>query len=102
MSRYDKPITIQRQDSASEAWEDHLYMHARVNRTGGGQDFGAGADQFRSHLTFEVRYCAALDHLRLTPQIYRVIYRGGTYKLTDYDDFMEQHRTVKLEGALYE
>ena len=101
MTRYDKPVTIQRQDPGTEAWADHLHMHARVNRTGGGQGFGAGADQFRSHLTFELRYCTALEELRLTPQLFRVVYRGGTYKLTDYDDYQERHQTVRLDDALY-
>jgi hypothetical protein len=39
--------------------------------------------------------------MRYSPQLYRVLYRGHKFKLVDWDDFMEQHRTVKLVGAAY-
>lgn len=35
------------------------------------------------------------------PQLYRIVYRGRTYNIQDYDDFMEQHRTVRLVGVAY-
>lgn len=98
---YDKRITIQTQDQETEEWADKWTLHARVNKTGGGQALSAGADQYRATLTFEVRYFKALEELRYNPQPFRVIYRGHTFKVTDYDDFMEQHRTVKLVGEAY-
>ena len=98
---YDKPITVQVQDKVTEKWTDKLHLHARVNKTGGGQTFNAGADQYRVSLTFEVRYFKALEELRYNPQPFRVLYRGHSFKLTDYDDFMEEHRTVKLVGEAY-
>ena len=102
MAVYDKPITIQVQDLESEQWGDSLRLHAQVNKTGGGTSYEAGADQYHVSLTFKVRYCAALDVLRYGPQPFRVLYRGHTFKVTDYDDFMEQHKEVKLVGELYE
>lgn len=99
---YDKPITIQVQNGDSEFWRDFLHMHAKVNKTGGGQGFTAGADQYRASLTFEVRYCKALGTLQFSTQAFRVVYRGQTFKVVDYDDFMERHQTVKLVGELYE
>lgn len=98
---YDKRITIQAQDQETEEWADKWTLHARVNKTGGGQALSAGADQYRATLTFEVRYFKALEELRYNPQPFRVMYRGHSFKLTDYDDFMEQHRTVKLVGEAY-
>lgn len=98
---YDKPITIQIQDPDTEDWTDRWKLHARVNKTGGGQTLNAGADQYRATLTFEVRYFKALEEIRYNPQPFRVIYRGHTFKLSDYDDFMERHRTVKLVGEAY-
>lgn len=97
---YDKPITIQMQD-ATESWVDKWLLHARVNKTGGGQALGAGADQYKATLTFEVRYFPALEDLRFHPQPYRISYRGHTFKLVDYDDYMEQHQTIKLVGEAY-
>ena len=35
------------------------------------------------------------------PQPYRILYRGHTFKVVDYDDYLEQHRTVKMVGDLY-
>jgi head-tail adaptor len=98
---YDRPITIQVQDETTEEWADALHLHAKVNKTGGGQTLNAGADQFHAALTFEVTYSRALEALRFDPQHYRVVYRDHTFKVTDYDDFMEQHRTVRLVGVLY-
>ena len=98
---YDKPITIQKQDAKTEKWADELHLHARVNKTGGGQALNAGADQYRASLTFEVRYVKALEDLRFNPQPYRIVYRGRTFKVVDYDDFMERHISVKLVGEFY-
>lgn len=98
---YDKPITVQVQDPDTEDWTDRLHLHARVNKTGGGTAHNAGADQYRASLTFEVRYVRALEDIAYGPQPFRVLYRGRTFKVTDYDDYMEQHRSVRLVGELY-
>lgn len=99
---YDKPIEVQVQDPNTEAWTDKLRLHAKVNKTGGGQALNAGADQFRASLTFEVRYVKALEDIAYNTQPYRILYRGRKFKVVDYDDYMEQHRTVKLVGEFYE
>lgn len=98
---YDKPITIQMQDQDTEEWADVWKLHARVNKTGGGQALNAGADQYRATLTFEVRYFKALEDMRYNPQPYRILYRGHTFKVVDYDDFMETHQTIKIVGEAY-
>jgi SPP1 family predicted phage head-tail adaptor len=79
----------------------HLHLHAEVNKTNGGAAFKAGADQYRATLTFTVRYTRSLEDLANGPQPFRILYRGRTYKLVDYDDYMERHRDVKLTGELY-
>lgn len=98
---YHKPITIQAQDPNTEQWADRWKLHARVNKTGGGQALTAGADQYKASLTFEVRYFKALEEMRYNPQPFRIIYQGHSFKLVDYDDYMEQHRSVKLAGEHY-
>lgn len=98
---YDKPIIIQQQEPEGERWADRWKLHARVNKTGGGQMLNAGADQYKASLTFEVRYFSALRELKFNPQPFRIVYEGHTFKLVDYDDFMEQHRKVKLVGEAY-
>lgn len=98
---YDKIIIIQKQDPDTEKWKDRWRLHARVNKSGGGQTLTAGADQYKATLTFELRYFSALEDLRYNPQPYRILYRGHSFKMVDYDDFMEQHRTVKIVGEAY-
>jgi head-tail adaptor len=96
------PFTIQLQDPETEEWADKWKLHAlQVNKSGGGQSLSAGADQYRATLTFETRYFSDLEALRYNPQPYRIIYRGHTFKLVDYDDFMEEHSIVKLVGEAY-
>lgn len=104
---YDKPITVQVQDATTEEWADVLQLHARVNKAASGYTSGghttmqAGADQYRIILTFELRYIRALEDIAYGPQPYRILYRGNKFKVTGYDDYMEQHRTVKLTGEFY-
>lgn len=98
---FDKRITIQMQDPDTEEWADKWKPLARINKAGGGQSLNAGADQYRATLTFEVRYFKALEEMRYNPQPFRIMYQGHSFKLVDYDDFMEQHRTVKLVGEHY-
>lgn len=96
------PFTVQVQDPNTEKWSDLWHLHARkVNKSGGGQALNAGADQYRAALTFEVPYFAALEAMRYNPQAYRIVYRGHTFKLTDFDDYMERHLTVNLTGEAY-
>lgn len=95
------PITIQRQDPATEAWVDILHLHARqVNKASGGEAYSAGREQYRQRLTFDVRWCHEVEDL-VDTVTHRVVYRGRTYNLTDYDDYMEEHRMVRLTGELY-
>lgn len=100
--KFDKPVTLQKQNEATERWENVMHFHARVNKTGGSQTFSADADQFHARLTFEFRYCQALEEIRYNPQIYRLLYREHQFQIIDYDDYQEQHRTVRIAGVLYE
>ena len=99
---YNKPIILQAQDPETEEWTDKLKLHASVNKTGGGSGFNAGTDQYNASLTFRVRYVKALEYVAYCTQPYRILYRGRSFKVVDYDDYMEQHREVKLVGELYE
>lgn len=98
---YDKPITIQIQDPDTEEWTDVLKLHATVNKTGGGSNFNAGTDQHNASLTFKLRYVRKLEDIAYNTQPYRIIYRGRAFKVVDYDDYMEQHREIKLVGEYY-
>lgn len=96
------PFTIQRIDPDTEDWADLLHLHAlQINKTGGGENFAAGAEQYHPRLTFELRYFKALEDVVHDPQSHRIKYRGRVYNIQDYDDFMEQHRTVRLVGVAY-
>lgn len=96
------PFTIQVQDPDTEEWADLLHLHAlQINKTGGGETSNAGAEQYHPRLTFEVRYSKALEDVIYSPQLHRIFYRGRPFNIQDYDDFMEQHRTVRLVGVAY-
>lgn len=99
---YDKPVTLQVQDADTEKWTDYLSLHARVNKASGDQSWNADADQYQARLKFDFRWMKQLEVLAYGVQPYRLIYRGHKFKVTDYDDYMEQHRTVTLVGEQYE
>lgn len=98
---YDKPITIQVQNPETEEWTDKFLLHASVNKTSGSSKFNAGIDQNTASLTFKLRYFTSLENLAYNTQLYRIIYRGRAFKVVDYDDYMEQHREIKLVGEYY-
>ena len=99
---FDRPVIIQKIDEATEKWADVWRVHARINKAKDNSEYmGAGAIQNKQTLTFEIRFFSAVKDIRLNCQSYRVIYDGVPYNLEDYDDYMEQHRTVKLLGVSY-
>lgn len=98
---YDKPITIQTIDQATEAWTDLWTLHARINKTTGTEYVQAGANQSQSTKTFEVRYFTNLEAVDFNRGLYRIVYKGHIYNIVDYDDYMERHINVKLRGVSY-
>ena len=98
---YDKPIIIQKINEDSEEWEDLFKLHARVNKSNGSEYLNAGANQSKSTRVFEVRYFKDLEDIDDNRGVYRIVYRGKTYNITDYDDYLEKHETIKLLGVSY-
>lgn len=98
---YDKPIVIQKINKDTEDWEDLFSLHAKVNKSGGSEYLNAGANQSKSNRVFEVRYFKKLEDIDDNRGLYRILYRGKPYNITDYDDYLEQHKTVKLLGVSY-
>lgn len=95
---YDKPITIEKLDLDTDDWHTLYTLHARVNKTGGNEFQGGGAQRSKATRTFEVRFFADIEEICLNTQLYRILYRGHYYNVVDYDDYMEQHKTAKLIG----
>ena len=98
---YDKPIIIQKINEESEKWEDLYKLHAKVNKSSGSEYLSAGANQSKSNRVFEVRYFKELEDIDEHRGLYRIVYRGRLYNITDYDDYLEQHKTIKLLGVSY-
>ena len=97
---YDKPISIQRINESTELWEDVYKLHACINKASQNNEYqNAGAIQDKVAKTFEVRYFKALKDIEFNTQLYRIIYDGNAYNIMDYDDFKEEHITVKLLGV---
>lgn len=98
---FDKPIVIQKINETTETWEDLFNLHAKINKSGGSEYLSAGANQSKSTLVFEVRYFKDLEDINYSRGLYRILYRGRLFNITDYDDYQEQHKTVKLLGVSY-
>lgn len=98
----DKPITIQIIDESTEEWTDLYNLHAAVNKSRSDDQYlGAGSERTRNALVFEVRYFKALEEIRYSHELYRILYRGKPYMIEDYDDYREHHKTVKFLGVSY-
>ena len=99
---YDKPVTLQRQIPETGTWQDVQHLHANVNKAVSTQNFSAEDDRLRIRLLFRLRYFPELDAVRNTPQDYRLEYLGQHYEITDYDDYRERRRVIKLTCERYE
>jgi len=99
---FDKPITIQKIDE-NEEWLNWYSVHASINKAKTDDEYlSGGAVQAKKNLTFEIRYFKQLEDISFNLQSYRIIYLGKPFDITDFDDFMLQHKTVKLLGVSYE
>lgn len=97
----DKPIIIQKIDEATEKWVPLFDkpLHAKVNKFNGSEYLNAGASRSKATRVFEIRYFKDLEAIALNTNMYRLIYRGHIYNITDYDDYQERHQTIKLLGV---
>ena len=100
--KFDRPITIQKIDESTEDWSDVFALHACINKSKSDSEYlNAGAVQGKKTLVFEVRFFKDLEDISFNTQLYRIVYQGVPYNITDYDDFMLSHKTVKLLGVSY-
>lgn len=88
-------------ETGEKAWSPVYSCHAAVNKASGREYLDAGAVQSQLQMVADVRYCSEIAALRLNTQGYRFLYNGGVYKIADYDDVQELHRSVKLLGVSY-
>ena len=99
---YDRPIVIQKQDTTTEQWADLYKVHAKINKASNDNAYlGSGASQSKRSLTFQIRYFKGLDDMDINRQLYRIVYRGEMFNITDYDDYMLKHMNVKILGVSY-
>ena len=99
---YDRPITIQKFNEATEDWEDVFNVHASINKAKSDDEYlSGGAIQGKRNLTFEVRYFAALEDISFNIQSYRVLFNNVPYDIKDYDDYMLRHKSVRLLAVSY-
>ena len=96
---FDTPIALQAVDEGTEQWIDLYSLHARVNKSNGSEHLGGGAVRSKATRVFEVRYFKELEKIDMDRGSYRIVYRGNVYNIEVYDDYMEQHKTVKLLGV---
>ena len=99
---YDKPVTLQIQVPETGEWQDVQHVHANVNKAVSAQNFNADDDRLRTRLLFRIRYFSALETVRADPQNYRLEYCGEHFEITDYDDFNERRRVIKLTCERFE
>lgn len=99
---FDKPIEIQTQDELTELWTTKFKVHASINKAKSNSEYlKAGAIQCKVARIFEVRYFKDLEDIAFNNQKYRILFQGVPYDIEDYDDYMLEHKTIKLLGVSY-
>lgn len=96
---FNKPIVIQKWNEDAQGWEIYFTCHARVNTSKATTNLDGGTLYGRNKTNFDVRFCKAVSMIEFDTQLYRIVYKNVVYDLVEYDDYMEQHRTVKLKGV---
>lgn len=99
--RYIHMIDLEYLSPDSAEWTPIARLHAAVNKSSGKEYLSGGAIQSQGTLVFTTRYSKRLAEIRLATQRYRVRYEGALYKVQDYDDYLEAHKTIKLLGVSY-
>jgi predicted adenine nucleotide alpha hydrolase (AANH) superfamily ATPase len=69
-----------------------------INKKRGDSYDEGNSERFRYTLSFDFRYNKLLGKIVTDVESYRLEYNGCVFAITDYDDYMEQHRTVRLVG----
>jgi len=98
---FDKPIIVEKQDEKSEQWHEYIKLHAHVNKNTQKEYDNAGSSQNKRVMKFEVRYCKPLQNIPDNTQIYRIVYRGVFYNITQTDNYNESNQTLKMIGESY-
>ena len=97
---YDKSIQIQKINELTEEWEEVFHLHASINKPRKDNEYlKAGAIQGKRYMVFEVRYFRQLEDISYNIQLYRILFQGVLFDIIDFDDFMLQHKVVKLLGG---
>lgn len=99
---FDRLIMIEKLNEVTEEWDATFHIHAAVNKSKSDDEYlNGGAIQGKRNLVFEVRYFKALEDIADNTQSYRIVFNNTFYDIKDFDDFMLQHKTVKLLGVSY-
>lgn len=81
----------------NEEWIDYYTCFSKINLAGGNEYMGSGAEQSTNSTIFTVRYCIKLKDLFLNTQSYRIKFESGIFNITDVDDYMFQHITLRIK-----
>lgn len=82
-------------------WEDYYSNRAKVNKLSGNEFWAAAEYQAQSTVKFEFRYHSALDALITDADAtrhYRLVFKGKYWNITNVDDVMFKHETVKISA----
>lgn len=94
----NQKIQIQKLIENTNEYQDYYECHAQVNKTGGNEYLVGGTISTKNKFTFVVRYCNELKTLPFDTQAYRIIFSGIIFNIIDADDFMQNHKTIKIIG----
>lgn len=94
------PIEVLRLNRDTEEYEPYLRTHiidenkarSEVSTAGRGQNSGA-------IITFRLRWSRMIAPIEFAMEEYRLVWRGREFDIDDFDDFMHQHRKVKITGV---
>lgn len=96
----DGKIEVYKLNEKTERYEFCFSCFANINKHGtGGEYLIAGAVKDKVSYIFKVRYFTKTVAIWREVQKYRIKYNNKFFNVVDYDDFLNQHKEIRLLGV---
>ena len=94
------PLTILKLNPDSGEYEPYMHTHLLSENKARSETSTEGRGQSSSAvIVFRLRWSPMLAPIEFAMEEYRIVWRGHEFVIDEFDDFMHQHRTLKITGV---
>ncbi len=97
--KFDKLVEILQYDEKSDRYGYFLEIHAKVNFVKSEENESNNSNSVKTKISVEARYSNILNELFNNTQHYRIRFKGISFNIISFDNFMFENKTIKLTGV---